>query len=160
LIQHAGVYVGCRGTAAHLFCGLPGNHAGPGNRANLLQRMTAVTAACLVVQRKRYDEVGGLDESDFEVSFNDVDFCLKLYQAGYRNIFTPYATLIHHESASRGKHRSGPSKKLGDLEGDRLYHKWRHFTLFDPAYNPNLTLEELDYSPALHSRVEPPWKSP
>jgi GT2 family glycosyltransferase len=158
-IQHAGVYVGCRGTAAHLFCGLPGNHGGPGNRANLLQRMTAVTAACLVVQRERYEEVGGLDETDFEVSFNDVDFCLKLYQAGYRNIFTPYATLIHHESASRGKHRSGPSKQLGDLEGDRLYYKWRHFTLSDPAYNPNLTLEEQDYSPALHSRVQAPWKT-
>ncbi len=159
-IQHAGVYVGCRGTAAHLFCGLPGDHAGPGNRANLLQRMTAVTAACLVVRRDRYEEVGGLDESDFEVSFNDVDFCLKLYRAGYRNIFTPYATMIHHESASRGKHRSGPSKKLGDLEGDRLYYKWRHFTLSDPAYNPNLTLEEQDYSPALRTRVERPWKTP
>lgn len=157
-IQHAGVYVGCRGTAAHLFCGAPADYRGPGNRAMLLQNMTAVTAACMIVRRDRYLEVGGLDEVDFEVSFNDVDFCLKLQAAGYRNVFTPYAALIHHESASRGRHKSGPRKKQGDSEGDKLYYKWRHFSLFDPAYNPNLTLEDQDYSPALRSRVVRPWR--
>ena len=101
-IQHAGVVLGIGGVAGHIFSGLPRGTHGYFNRARLVQEMTAVTAACLLVCKSLYQEVGGLDER-LGVAFNDVDFCLKLRQAGHRNIWTPFAELYHHESASRGR---------------------------------------------------------
>lgn len=101
-IQHAGVVVGMGNAAGHAHRGLP--HGEPGYFAHALiaREATAVTAACLVVSRHLFDVVGGLDETDLRIAYNDVDFCLKLRAAGARNIYAPEALLIHHESKSRG----------------------------------------------------------
>src|SRR5690606_20225784 len=100
-IQHAGVVLGIHGVAGHVYAALPRGYPGHGGRARVAQRLSAVTGACLVVRRDLFDEVGGLDER-LEVAFNDIDFCLRLREAGYHNLWTPFAELYHHESASRG----------------------------------------------------------
>src|ERR1044071_1301663 len=107
-IQHGGIVLGLYGLAghAHRFA----RHDDPGylNRLTTVQNVSAVTAACLLVRRRVFDEVGGLDEG-LAVAFNDVDFCLKVRAAGYLNVWTPFAELIHHESMSRGRDLS-PAK--------------------------------------------------
>src|SRR5690606_35343292 len=88
-IQHAGVVLGIHGVAAHLYSGMPRGYPGHGGRARVAQQLSAVTGACLVVRREVYAQMGGLDES-LQVAFNDIDFCLRLRQAGYRNLWTPF----------------------------------------------------------------------
>ncbi|HEY0179039.1 MAG TPA: glycosyltransferase family 2 protein, partial [Dokdonella sp.] len=100
-IQHAGVVTGIHGVASHAYSGMQRGYPGNMGRARLVQAMTAVTGACMAVRRSVYEQVGGLDES-LAVAFNDIDFCLRVEQAGYRNLWTPFAELYHHESASRG----------------------------------------------------------
>ena len=138
-IQHAGVVLGMGAVAGHAYAGLPAGTEGQCGRAVLAQEMSAVTAACLLVRKTVYDEVGGLDER-LTVAFNDVDFCIKVLAAGYRNLWTPYATLYHHESASRG-YEDTPEKIArfnGEIEIMRS--RWGDFLLADPCYNPNLTV--------------------
>ncbi len=101
-IQHAGVTIGLGGLAGHPMRFYPGDSAGYLNRLRHVQSYRAVTAACLLVRRSIYEQVGGFNETDLAVAYNDVDFCLRVEQAGYRNIWTPHARLIHHEYASRG----------------------------------------------------------
>lgn len=154
LIQHAGVITGIHGVAAHPYSGMPRGYIGQMARAALTQAMSAVTAACLLVRREVYLEAGGLDES-FEVAFNDVDFCLRLGELGYTNIWTPFAELIHHESASRG-HEDSPEKRArftGEVE--RMRRRWGHKLECDPAYNPNLTLSGEPFSLAFPPRAWP-----
>ena len=88
------------------FTGVPQGHAGYFNRAYLQQNCSAVTGACLLVRKEVFEEAGGFDETNLAISFNDVDFCLRLRAAGLQNVWTPYANLIHHESASRGHQRT------------------------------------------------------
>src|SRR5690606_26085614 len=95
-IQHAGVFLGLGGVANHAYAHQPWGVPGHGARALVAQELSAVTGACLVVRRKAYLEVGGLDE-ELQVAFNDIDFCLRLREAGYRNLWTPFARLYHHE---------------------------------------------------------------
>jgi len=104
-IQHAGVVMGLgpHGIAGHELRGFAGDAAGPQYRLVTARRVSAVTAACLVVERRKYSAVGGLDEVTFPIAFNDVDLCLRLEQAGFGSIWTPHARLVHRESASRGK---------------------------------------------------------
>jgi GT2 family glycosyltransferase len=137
-IQHAGVILGIHGVAAHPYSRKPADHPGFCNRARLVQNLSAVTGACLVVRKSVYEEAGGLDE-DLAVAFNDVDFCLRVRSLGYRNLWTPYATLYHHESISRGADDS-PTKRarfVGEVEFMRR--RWGDLLDNDPAYNPNLT---------------------
>ena len=101
-LQHAGVVLGVAGIAGHAWRHLPRSQLATSSRANLLQSYAAVTAACLVVRKDLYLRAGGLNERDLAVAFNDVDFCLKLRELGYRNVWTPHANLYHHEWASRG----------------------------------------------------------
>jgi hypothetical protein len=108
-------------------------------RAKLTQGMSAVTAACLMVRRKLYLEAGGLDTA-LQVAFNDIDFCLRLRQLGYTNIWTPFAELYHHESASRGNEDTADKRARFMREVEFMKIRWEGQLDDDPVYNPNLTL--------------------
>lgn len=160
LLQHAGIFLGYRDAAGHFFHELPWSFYGHANRANMVQNVSAVTGACLVVERKKFNEVGGLDEEAFAVAYNDVDFCLKLREAGYRNLYTPFARLFHHESASRGESEKTTERKEAAKEEIRaLNRKWGDLIRNDPAYNPNLTLESEECGLAFPPRRPEPWKA-
>jgi hypothetical protein len=139
------VIIGIGGVAGHAHLRLPKGRPGYFARAVLQQELSAVTGACLMVRRTVYQEVGGLDEQ-IAVAFNDVDFCLRLRAAGYRNIWTPFAELIHHESASRG-YEDNP-EKIARFEGEIRFMqaRWGDTLASDPHYNPNCSMQSGDYS--------------
>ena len=149
-IQHAGVILGIGGVANHAYAGRPAGYPGHGARALVVQNLSAVTGACLVVRRDAYEAVGGLDEH-LKVAFNDIDFCLRLGRAGYRNVWTPFAELIHHESASRGNDDTPERRTRFVAEVDYMLQRWGKEIRRDPAYNPNLSLQgvnaELSFPP-------------
>lgn len=138
-IQHAGVVVGLGGVAGHVYSRQPRGSMGQHGRAAVVQEMSAVTAACLVVTRAAWEAVGGLDE-DLVVAFNDIDFCLRLRQAGYRNLWTPHAELYHHESASRGSEDTDEKRQRFHSEVMFMIQRWGAELGDDPSYNPNLSL--------------------
>lgn len=145
-VQHAGVILGLGGTAGHAHKHFGRSHPGYMARASIAQNLSACTAACLMMRRDVFDEVGGLDES-FEVAFNDVDLCIKIRKKGYLVVFTPYAELYHYESKSRGN--DSTPEKLERFRGeiDRFKEKWqKQLDDGDPYYNPNLTLTRDDFS--------------
>jgi GT2 family glycosyltransferase len=144
-LQHGGVVLGIGGVAGHAHKAFPKGHVGYFGRAALLQNFSAVTGACLAVRKSVYLAVGGLDAEHLTVALNDVDFCLKMSEIGLRVLWTPYAELYHHESATRG-YEDTPEKSAR-YEKERLYMKsrWENFLLMDPAYSPNLTLETQDF---------------
>lgn len=153
-LQHGGVIMGVGGVAGHSHRHLSRNDYGYFGRASCTQNLSAVTAACLIIRKSIYEEVGGLEEQNLQVAFNDVDFCLRVQEAGYHNVWTPYAELYHHESATRG-YENTPEKQVR-LAKEIQYMKlrWGDLLLNDPAYNPNLTLEREDFSFANPPRVE------
>ena len=137
-LQHAGmVLVG--GVARHVHKHLPKGEAGFNGRAVLTQNFSAVTGACLVVQKALFEQVGGLNDQALAIGFNDVDFCLKLVEAGYRNVWTPDAELIHHESATRGQDYSPEKQRRAEKELRYMRKRWGEKLHIDPAYNPNLS---------------------
>ena len=145
-IQHAGVILGIGGVAGHSHKMYERNHGGYFSRLKLVQNLSAVTAAVLLVRKEVYEQVGGLDEVNLHVAFNDVDFCLKVREAGHRNIWTPYAELYHHESISRG-HEDTPQKQARfKKEVDFMMNKWGDNLKNDPFYSPNLTKDREDFS--------------
>ncbi len=128
-IQHAGVYLDANNIAGHLYKNSPRGATGHQNFLLSDQQVSAVTAACLLVRRSVFDEVGGYNER-FAVAFNDVDLCLKVQQAGYTNIWTPHAELYHHESKSRGQsHQRNFFNKLKHRKEVRLMKQQWHETL-------------------------------
>ena len=145
-IQHAGVITGLGGYAGHSHKYHRRGGSGYLFRLATVQDYSAVTAACLLVRAEAYDALGGLDEG-FTVAFNDVDFCLRLREAGWRIVWTPYAELYHFESKSRGSDERDPAKKARfDAERARLYARHgRESILRDPYYNPNLSLDYEDF---------------
>ncbi len=145
-IQHGGVILGIYGSASHAHKHFPKDHAGYFNRLIAVHNVSAVTAACLVMRKEIFEQVGGFDQVNLKVAYNDVDLCLKVLQQGYRNLWTPYAELIHHESKSRGKKRSWWQRYKLRKEERFLQQKWGELLLNDPAYNPNLTLKQEDFS--------------
>lgn len=145
-IQHGGVTLGIRGVAGHAFHGWDGTSEGYMNRLITVQDLSAVTAACLMIPRKVFDEVGGLDEK-FRVAFNDTDLCMRVRKAGYSVIYNPMAELVHHESKSRGTDEQSP-EKLKRFNGEsmrfqRIYCK--EITMGDPYYNFNLQRVNDDF---------------
>ncbi len=149
LVQHAGVLLGVGavtgGVAAHAHAHAPASSPGYFGRAVMPQRMSAVTAACLAVRREVFEAVGGLDP-ELAIAFNDVDFCLRVQEAGYSNVWTPHAVLLHHESASRG-YEDTPEKRARFLGEIALMHtRWSALMGNDPAYNPNLALAPKEYT--------------
>ncbi|MGK9175458.1 glycosyltransferase [Yokenella regensburgei] len=143
-VQHAGVVLGLRGPADHPF--IDSEHDRPGymQRLQVDQNYNVVTAACLLIRKSLYEEVGGLDEVNFTVSYNDVDLCLKARQAGYLTVWTPHAVVMHEGSVSQ-KHvdKTVQEKKRQRFmaEQDVMYQKWLPLIANDPAYNPNLSLD-------------------
>lgn len=142
-IQHAGVVLGLGGVANHAYCHQPFGVPGHGARALVAQELSAVTAACLVVRRQAWLQAGGLDEK-LQVAFNDIDFCLRLRAMGYRNVWTPFARLYHHESASRGAEDTPEKVARFHREVALMRERWGQVLDHDPAYNPNLSLEMED----------------
>ena len=139
-VQHAGVILGLAGFVEHVYRGLARNDVGYQKRAMLTQSYCAVTGACLMVKKSKYLEVGGFNEEDLPVAFNDIDLCLKLRTAGYRTIWSPYAELYHHESISRGADNTPEKKLRAAKEVAYMQKTWGDSMLQDPAYNPNLDL--------------------
>jgi GT2 family glycosyltransferase len=136
-LQHGGVLIGAGAVAGHYHLRLPRGNIGYFGRAVLQQELSAVTGACMMVRRKVFDEVGGLDE-EIAVAYNDIDFCLRLRAAGYRIIWTPFAELIHHESASRGYERGQEKIERFQRETDFMRARWGKTLEKDPFHNPNL----------------------
>jgi len=145
-LQHGGTIVGLGGVAGHAHKRLAAGREGYFGRAVLLQSLSAVTAACLLVKRSIFNEVGGLDEKNLTIAFNDVDFCLKIVQAGYRNIWTPHAQLIHHESATRGSDLAPEKAARFQAEVLFMQQKWGERLLNDPAFNINLSLNDENFA--------------
>lgn len=145
-IQHGGVVLGIGGVAGHAHKYFPMDHSGYFGRLKIPHNVSAVTAACLAVRRSTYEEVGGLDEVNLRVAFNDVDFCLKVRARGYRNLFTPHARLYHHESISRGDDNRPDQIERFSAERDHMREVWARALDDDPYYNPNLTLSHEDFS--------------
>jgi O-antigen biosynthesis protein len=152
-LQHAGVVLGIHGVAGHVHRFLPRGNVGYCGRAALIQSFSAVTGACLVVRKSSYEAVGGLNEVELQVACNDIDFCLKLREAGYRNIYTPYAELYHHESASRGLDDTTEKQARSAKEVAYMKQRWGDLLLNDPAYSPNLSLDAEDFSLAWPPRI-------
>jgi GT2 family glycosyltransferase len=145
-IQHAGVVLGLGGVANHLMRGLPSTSPGPFGRLWTTWNPSAVTAATLLLRRAVWDAVGGLDAAALPVAFNDVDLCLKVRALGLRNLWTPHAELIHHESVSRGADTS-PAKRARFLgEVATMRQRWGALLDHDPAYHPDLTRLREDSS--------------
>lgn len=150
-IQHAGIVIGlgAHRTAGHVHYRQRRENLGYMGRLCYAQNMSAVTGACLMVKKRIYDELGGLDET-FEVSLNDVDFCLRCRQKSYLNVFTPFAELYHYESLSRGSDVEDPhseNAKRYDREAEHFRTRWKEvIEKGDPYYNPNFTLDRSDFS--------------
>ena len=144
-IQHAGIIVGVSGIAGNALVNLPyGKHAYFGREA-ATRNVLAVTGACLFARRSLYYEVGFMDEKEFKVAFNDVDFCLKLYENGYRNVYNPYIELIHYESKSRGYEISEEKEERFEKEANNFKRKWSKYIKYDPYYNKNLSRKTVNY---------------
>lgn len=154
-LQHAGVIVGLNGVGDRPWIGTPPGFAGPQGRALATREMAALITACAVVMRDRYLAVGGMDES-LAVSCNDLDLCLRLVRAGYRNLVTPHAVLVHHESATRGLADDPANAKLSADEESRFAALWPEALADDPWYNPNLALAGSAYALAWPPRVRRP----
>ena len=152
-IQHAGVVVGIGGVAGHPFKSQARDDSHYKARAQLMQEMTAVTGACLLTPRSLYEQLGGLNEVHLAVAFNDIDFCLRVCEAGYRIIYNPYAELVHHESVSRGREDTPEKKERFRTEVLYMLERWEAWLPCDRAYNPNLTLIEENFSIAAQPRV-------
>ncbi|MFN2623822.1 MAG: glycosyltransferase, partial [Chthoniobacterales bacterium] len=151
-LQHGGVILGLGGVAGHAFPHIPQGHPGYFNRAMLQQNCSAVTGACMAMRKVVFEELGGFDEENLGVSFNDIDLCLRLTQRGYRIVWTPYANLIHHESASRGHQRTVEEQKEFERAVDYVQTTWGAQLLRDPFYNPNLSLNPPGFEIAFPPR--------
>ena len=145
-IQHAGIIVGLSGIAGNMLVNLPyGEHAYFGREA-ATRNVAAITGACMLCRRELYEEVGYMDENDFGVAFNDVDFCLKLLERGYRNVYIPYVELYHYESKTRGYEYSKEKEARFDKECEKFKNRWKEFLeKGDPYYNPNFSLDTCNY---------------
>jgi len=145
-VQHAGVVIGIGGVAGHAFRGADKEADGYAGRLKIVQNVSAVTGACMMVRRSVFEEAGGFDEN-YTVALNDVDLCLKIREKGYLNVWTPYAELYHHELKTRGEDVSTIKKKRWFREVELFQRKWENLLdKGDEYYNDNLTLEKEDFS--------------
>ena len=145
-IQHAGVILGFGGTAGHAFIGKSRYDTGYFGRILCTQDYSAVTAACMMTKREAFEAVGGMTE-ELAVAFNDVDYCLKVRKHGWLVVYDPYAEMHHYESKSRGYEDSPEKVERFNGEVEILLSRWRdQIEQGDPYYNPNLTLDNSDFS--------------
>lgn len=141
-IQHAGVVMGLYDNCGHAFKGLDGKTGHYFDFSDIIRNVSAVTGACLMTRASVFRDVGGFDEAEFAVAFNDIDLCLKIGALGYRVLYTPHALLYHHEAFSKTSKDLIPHPR----EVDSMRAKWAHVIGWDPYYNPNLTRNDEDYS--------------
>lgn len=161
-VQHAGIVLGM---GAHGVAGTPHRlleRKNPGyfGKASLLQCLSAVTAACLVMRRSVFEEVGGFDAQNLPVAYNDIDLCLRVREKGYRVLFTPYAELYHHESATRGSDETPEKKARFEREVAYMHQRWGEVLERDPYYSPNLSLDTDTFALAWPPRIRRPWLEP
>jgi len=155
-IQHGGVLLGVGGIAGHAHQYLPAEADGYQMRLQVAHNLSAVTAAALVIRRRVFNEVGGFDGEQLAVNYNDVDLCLRLMQAGYRNLFCPQAVLVHHESKTRRVPVEGQDAyRQWQQEHQTMLHRWGTLLQADPHYSPHLSLVEEDLSLSLKTRATP-----
>lgn len=147
-VQHGGVVLGIGGIAGHAHKYLPSDAPGYQLRLQLCHNFSAVTGACLVVRSSLWRLLGGLDESELPVNYNDVDFCLRARSAGFRNLYVPHVKLYHHESKSRGA-PVGPAYQQWQKERQTMLQRWHELLDNDPAYSPHLSLSHEDFSLSL-----------
>ena len=155
-IQHAGI-IFSNEAPHHIYTNLPRGGSGYSNRGLLVQNLSAVTAACLVVRKDIWNEVGGMDEENFPVAYNDVDFCLRVMERGYRNLWTPFAELYHYESATRGPEDTPEKKQRFAKEMAALNDRWAKLLAQDPAWNPNLIFNGYRVHLAYPPSARKPW---
>ena len=145
-VQHGGVILGIGGVAGHAHKYFQRGDYGYMSRLTIAQNYSCVTAACVMMRRAVWDEIGGIDDA-FAVAFNDVDMCMRIRKAGYLVVWTPYAELYHHESKSRGPEDTPEKQRRFQREVLRFQECWeKELKAGDPYYNPNLTLEREDFS--------------
>jgi GT2 family glycosyltransferase len=157
-IQHAGVVLGAGGVAAHIYSRKARSTAGYHDRALVAQDLSCVTAACMLVKRQVFIDLGGFDET-LAIAYNDVDFCLRVRDAGWRIVWTPNAELYHKESASIGRHDADQRRDQWTSESKRIRSRWSAELISDPHYSPNLSLDPLKlWEPAFPPRISYPWR--
>ena len=152
-LQHGGVILGPVHVVHHAHRHLRRGELGYFGRAVIHQSFSAVTGAALMIRKSIYDEVGGLDET-LPVTFNDIDFCLRVHNAGYRNVWTPFAEMIHHECATRGDDVSSEKRARVEQETAQMKQRWPQLLNRDPAYSPNLSIEAEDLRIAWPPRID------
>lgn len=156
-VQHAGDAIGIGGCAAHMHFRIAEQAPGYMARAVVSQDLSAVTAACLLTYRSLYQQLGGLNEQDLTVAFNDVDYCLKVREAGKRVIYTPLAQLYHYESVSRGKDDNPVKQRRAAAEAAYMRQRWPQLAQIDPFYNANLNALIPDFRLSAAPATEVPW---
>jgi O-antigen biosynthesis protein len=156
-LQHGGVILGIGGVAAHQHKSAARTAHGYFGRLHLVHSLSCVTAACLAARRSVYEEVGGFDEKNLAIALNDVDFCIRVRQAGYKIIWTPHAELYHYESRSRGSDTKGHNAVRFSTEITYMRSRWGIILDNDPFYNQNLSLTSHLFDLAVTSRVSKPW---
>lgn len=145
-VQHAGIIIGIGGVAGSVFVGMKRGYTGYMHRASIQQDLSAVTAACMLIKRSVFEEVGGLEEK-LQIAFNYVDLCLRIRKKGYLIVYDPYVELYHYESKTRGPEDT--KEKVRRFQSEIEYMRSHWISILkngDPAYNPNLTLKKWDYS--------------
>jgi glycosyltransferase involved in cell wall biosynthesis len=157
-VQHAGIALGVSQTAGHFFHQSPRDDPGRFGFLALTRQVSAVTAACMALRRSVYLEVGGMDEVNLPIVFNDVDLCLRLGERGYRVIWTPHAELYHRESATRGLDERGECSARLERDAESLRRRWGAKLNSDPHYNPNCSLGAAQFEPAFPPRRQKPWQ--
>lgn len=145
-LQHGGVVIGYGGIAGHAFEGFSSDAYEDTVYAHLIRRMSAVTAACMLVKKEAFEAAGGFSE-ELKVAYNDIDLCMKLQEKGYMVLYDPYAEMYHYESQTRGFEMTTQKAKRVEEEAAIFISRWKEILeKGDPFYNPNLTLEKPDFS--------------
>mgnify|MGYP000010997487 FL=1 len=157
-IRQAGVVLGMVGVARHLYMSEPETAAGYAGSLGLAQDVSCVTGACLAIRKSVFVELGGFNEEDLQVAFNDVDLCIRIRQAGHRIIFAPFAVLTHHESRSRGTDTTGENLRRFQSEIRYMQKRWGEVLERDPFHHPSLSLESPKIELAFPPRIAFPWR--
>lgn len=151
-VQHGGVILGVGGCAGHAHRGFDRDDPGYFGRAQVASNFSAVTGACLVTTTEVFHSLGGFDEENLGISYNDIDYCLRVIEKGLQVVWTPFALLYHHESASRKSDEKRSEQTRAHQEKSYFLARWQHKIFYDPAYNINLTLEHENFSLAYPPR--------
>jgi GT2 family glycosyltransferase len=146
-IQHAGIVIGLGGLAGHWFGGQRGDYPGPMARLHVRQSYSAVTGACMLISRACLDAVGNFDEREFPIAYNDIDFCLRALSKGFRVVWTPFATLIHHESAARGSDETRANRARFERDKGSLRRRHATETFEDRSFSPWYTRDRSEPLP-------------